>query len=153
MAAKCVSSGQCVTAGTNQRLDQWLWYARFAKSRTLAQALIARGKVRVNRGRIDKTSHLIKPGDVVTLSLGPRVRVIEVVTLGTRRGPAEQAAALFVELTPALDRTTSSCLQAETSGGTPSVLSAPGLREAGSGRPTKRERRQTERLKDRMNDP
>lgn len=137
-----------------QRLDLWLWYARFAKSRTLAQVLIERGKARVNRERISKTSHIIKAGDVVTLSLGPRVRVIAIKGLGIRRGPATEAAALFEELTPAPDRTTSA---RRVDGSTSTLIDteqAPlGIRDAGSGRPTKRERRQTERLKDRFNEP
>lgn len=136
-----------------QRLDLWLWYARFAKSRTLAQALIARGKVRVNRERIAKTSHTIKPGDVVTLSLGPRVRVIAIQALGIRRGPATEAAALFEELTPAPDRTTSARRIEGSDTPSDSAQSPLGIRDPGSGRPTKRERRQTERLKDRFNQP
>ena len=56
---------------TIQRVDQWLWFARVAKSRTLAQALIARGKVRINRNRLEKPSATVKPGDVLTLTLGP----------------------------------------------------------------------------------
>ena len=55
---------------TIQRVDQWLWFARVAKSRTLAQALVARGKVRINRNRLEKPSATVKPGDVLTLTLG-----------------------------------------------------------------------------------
>ena len=51
-----------------QRIDQWLWFARITKSRTLAQALIERGKVRLNRDRIEKPSQSVKAGDVVTIS-------------------------------------------------------------------------------------
>ncbi|MBX9683053.1 MAG: RNA-binding S4 domain-containing protein, partial [Hyphomicrobium sp.] len=121
--------------------------ARFAKSRTLAQALIDRGKVRLNRNRIGKVSQTCKPGDVVTLSLGPRIRIVRVVGLGTRRGPATEAAVLFEELTPQAvpltDRAKSTDGTVDASG---AALSH-GVREAGAGRPTKRERRQTERLK------
>ena len=131
----------------SQRLDQWLWYARFAKSRTLAQALIDRGKVRLNRNRIGKVSQTCKQGDVVTLSLGPRIRIVRVVGLGTRRGPATEAAVLFEELTPQAvpltDRAKSTDGTVDASG----AVMSHGVREAGAGRPTKRERRQTERLK------
>ncbi len=82
-----------------QRIDQWLWFARIAKSRTLAQALIERGKVRVNRIKIAKTSAVVRPGDVLTLSLGPRVISIEIIGIGARRGPAVEAQALYRDLT------------------------------------------------------
>ncbi len=130
-----------------QRLDQWLWFARFAKSRTLAQTLIARGKVRLNRLRIEKVAQTIKPGDVVTITLGARVRIIQIDQMGVRRGPAVEASKLFTELTPVADRTSDRASlnshQAQDAG---SAFSQ-GVREAGAGRPTKRERRQTERLK------
>ena len=79
---------------TAQRIDQWLWFARIVKSRTLAQALIERGKVRLNRVRIEKCAQSVKAGDVVTISLGPKVRVLEIAALGTRRGPAPEAVQL-----------------------------------------------------------
>ncbi len=136
-----------IDGAASQRLDQWLWYARFAKSRTLAQALIDRGKVRLNRNRIGKVSQTCKPGDVVTLSLGPRIRIVRVVGLGIRRGPATEAAVLFEELTPQPVPITD---RAKTGDGAMNVggeALSHGVREAGAGRPTKRERRQTERLK------
>jgi ribosome-associated heat shock protein Hsp15 len=133
-----------------QRLDQWLWCARFAKSRTLAQVLIAGGKVRVNRIKTGKPSHAVKPGDVVTLSLGPRVRIVEVKALAKTRRPASEAALLFQELTPTQDRTTSS--PDVKDGRSPdSARSLPhAVRHAGSGRPTKQDRRALDRLKDRF---
>ena len=71
---------------SSQRVDQWLWFARITKSRTLAQDLISRGKVRLNREKIDKPSTLVKPGDVLTLVVGPAVRSLEIVGIGHRRG-------------------------------------------------------------------
>lgn len=117
-------------AGTGQRLDKWLWFARVAKSRTLAAALVGGGKVRVNRTKVDKPAHTLRPGDVVTIALGPKVRVLKVVAPGVRRGPAPEAQGLFEELTEPTPR--------------PSLEASPaaGMREPGSGRPTKRERRQ-----------
>lgn len=135
-------------AGKGQRLDQWLWFARITKSRTLAQALIERGKVRVNRLKVDRASHGLKAGDTITLADGPRVRVFTVKAFGLRRGPAVEAQALYEELTPAADRTKSTGTdKADTSN-----VRVSGVREDGSGRPTKRERRATERLKDRFRD-
>jgi len=136
---------QCLTS-PGQRLDQWLWCARFAKSRTLAQTLIKAGK----------PSHWLKAGDVVTLSLGPRVRVIEVKGFHPKRRSAPEAAALFLELTPAKDRTTSQPGHGDAQDRLPGVAkdrqeSAPqAFRAAGSGRPTKQERRTIDRLKGRF---
>lgn len=121
----------------SQRLDVWLCNARFLKSRTLAQSLIADGKVRLNRERITKPSQLVKAGDVVTLSLGPRVRVIEIKAFAARRGPALQAAALYAELTP---KPTSISNAAEQ------TKPRQAVRDSGSGRPTKRDRRRIDRL-------
>ncbi|MFN3868194.1 MAG: RNA-binding S4 domain-containing protein [Hyphomicrobiaceae bacterium] len=126
-AAGPVAAGR---SNPSQRLDKWLWFARIAKSRTLAATLVSGGKVRVNRAKVDKPAHTLRPGDVVTIALGPKVRVLRVVAPGVRRGPATEAQGLFDELTEAAPK--------------PSVGlgSAAGVREAGTGRPTKRERRQ-----------
>ncbi len=139
---------------TGQRLDQWLWFARIAKSRTLAQALIDRGKVRLNKEKVDKPSQKLKPSDTLTISLGPQVRILKVLGIGQRRGPASEAQALYEELTPRPDETTSALqprgsVGSVHSGGSVETTSSQGIRASGSGRPTKRERRDTERLKDR----
>jgi ribosome-associated heat shock protein Hsp15 len=133
-----------------QRLDRWLWFARVTKSRTLAQVLIERGKVRVNREKVGRDSQVLKPGDVVTLSLGPRVRILTVKAFGVRRGPASEAQSLYEELTPAPDRTKSSAAEKSSGGQAPVEDFAAAVRPDGAGRPTKRERRATERLKDRF---
>ena len=132
-------------SGSVQRIDQWLWFARIIKSRTLAQGLVARGKVRLNRARVEKASTIVKPGDVLTLTLGPKVRVLEVLEIGVRRGPANEAQLLFRDLSPPPQRAPNL--------GSASEEMPPGpqaVRAEGSGRPTKRERRQTDRLKDRF---
>ena len=139
-----------LATGTGQRLDQWLWHARFAKSRTLAHAVIERGKVRINREKVTKPSQSLKIGDVVTLSTGPRVRIFEVRSLGVRRGPAIEAQLLFLELTPTPDRTTSSPKAEIGAGPSPATDLVDAVRLMGAGRPTKRDRRATERLKDRF---
>ena len=87
-------------AGDQLRLDKWLWYARVVKSRTLAAGLVEDGKVRLNRERITKPSQTVRIGDVLTISVGPRVRILEVAAMGTRRGPAAEAQALYVDLSP-----------------------------------------------------
>lgn len=133
-----------------QRLDQWMWYARLTKSRTLAQALIDRGKVRVNKLKVDRPSHWLKRGDVVTLSTGPQVRIFTVKAIGKRRGPATEAQALYEELTPAADRTKSSPVQGAPAEATQTARLVTAVRPTGAGRPTKRERRDLERLKDRF---
>jgi ribosome-associated heat shock protein Hsp15 len=116
------------------RLDKWLWYARFFKSRTLAAAACERGEIRVNGNRVSKANTAVKPADVLTFAQGPYVRVIELVALGSRRGPAPEAQALYRDLSPPSEQPRMPRAQ----------VVAP--REAGSGRPTKRERRQTDRL-------
>jgi ribosome-associated heat shock protein Hsp15 len=81
----------------SRRLDQWLWFARFAKSRSLAARLCAAGEIEVNRVAVAKPNHGVKAGDIVTLPQGPWRRTVEVLALGTRRGPAVEAQTLFRE--------------------------------------------------------
>ncbi len=81
-----------------QRLDKWLWYARMAKSRSIAAKLIEDGCIRINRQRAVKASACVKCGDVLTATLHGRVRVIKVRALGERRGPACEAQTLYLEL-------------------------------------------------------
>jgi ribosome-associated heat shock protein Hsp15 len=131
--------------GSTQRLDQWLWFARITKSRTLAQALIVRGKVRVNRIKIDKPSTLVKPGDVLTIVVGPGVRSLEILAIGSRRGPATEARLLLNDLSMAQPRATS---EERTPQDIPRA-DRPAVRPEGAGRPTKRERRQIDKLKGR----
>lgn len=130
-----------------QRIDVWLWYARFAKTRSLAQALIARGKVRINRVRITKSSHLVRTDDVITISLGPRIRVISVKAFAKRRGPATEAALLFEELTPKQDHPTSGADAPSVEIASKAAAINQGERQPGAGRPTKRDRRRLDRWK------
>jgi ribosome-associated heat shock protein Hsp15 len=81
----------------SRRLDQWLWFARFTKSRSLAARLCTTGVIVVNGAAIAKANHGLKPGDIVTLPQGPWQRTVQVLALGTRRGPAVEARALFRE--------------------------------------------------------
>jgi ribosome-associated heat shock protein Hsp15 len=116
-----------------QRLDKWLWYARVVKSRTLAAQLVQDGKVRINRVRAAKPSQTVRPGDVLTIALRGSIEVLKVLAPGVRRGPPSEARQLYETLSSLGRR------GALTEGG-----GAP--REPGSGRPTKRERRLTDRL-------
>ena len=75
-------------ADAKLRLDKWLWYARFFKSRTLSAEAVSGGKVRVNKQPVNKPGFGIKPGDVLTFAQQRRIRVIEVVALGNPPRPA-----------------------------------------------------------------
>ena len=81
-----------------QRADLWLWYARVAKTRAECARQIAMGRVRINSHRTDKAHARLRPGDVLTLTIGKRLRVWRVVALPVRRGPATEARALFEDL-------------------------------------------------------
>jgi ribosome-associated heat shock protein Hsp15 len=122
------------TQGTTLRLDKWLWHARFARTRSLAAKLISAARFRINGNPTEKAHHAVRPGDVLTFPLGPHIRVIKVLALGTRRGPAPEARLLYEDLDPPQP--------------TPSVPAEPPVapREDGAGRPTKRERRAIDRL-------
>lgn len=81
-----------------QRIDQWMWFARLVKTRTLAARLVQEGAVRINRQKVLKPSHPVAPGDVLTLAVHGRVRVLRVEDIGARRGPAPEAQALYADL-------------------------------------------------------
>ncbi|HEX2256043.1 MAG TPA: RNA-binding S4 domain-containing protein [Afifellaceae bacterium] len=85
--------------GGAQRIDKWLWHARFARTRGAAQRLALSGHVRVNRERVAAASRLVRPGDVLTIALGRGVRVVVVRAIGARRGSAEEAQRLYEEVT------------------------------------------------------
>jgi ribosome-associated heat shock protein Hsp15 len=118
------------------RLDKWLWFARFLKSRTLAAALCADGRMRISGRVVSKPSQTLKIGDVLTFPLGHHVRVIEVKALGKRRGPAEEARTLYDDLSPPQPRAPAD------------LVPESGARDPGAGRPTKAERRAIDRLID-----
>ena len=81
-----------------QRLDKWLWFARFTKTRTLAAKLIASGFVRVNGQRAEGAAKAVAVGDVITIALQRTTMVVRVADLGERRGPAPEARLLYVEV-------------------------------------------------------
>lgn len=77
------------------RIDKLIWYLRFAKSRSLAQAIVEKGRIRLNGQRINKPGHVVRAGDVLTLMIQGEVQAIRILTLPTRRGPASEAAACW----------------------------------------------------------
>jgi ribosome-associated heat shock protein Hsp15 len=85
-------------ASEGLRLDKWLWQARFFKTRALAATLAGRRKIRVNSSVISKPHYRVRPGDVLTFPQGRTVRIVRVVSLGSRRGPASEAQALYEDL-------------------------------------------------------
>ncbi|WP_062218411.1 RNA-binding S4 domain-containing protein [Aureimonas sp. D3] len=93
-----------MAAGGEQRIDKWLFFARVVKSRSLAQKLALSGAVRVNREKVGHAARIVRPGDVLTISVHERVRVLRVLDPGLRRGPASEAARLFEDLTPPAQR-------------------------------------------------
>jgi len=77
------------------RIDKWLWHARFCKTRAIAQAKAAQGRIRLNGNRVEKPSTSVKVGDVLTLPAGGNVVSFRVLGLGLRRGPAKEAQSLY----------------------------------------------------------
>lgn len=118
-----------------QRIDKWLWYARFFKSRSLAAKVCEARKVRLNGTVLTKASHLVKVDDVLTFEQSRGIRVIRVAGPGSRRGPAAEAVTLYEDLAPPEAR--------------PARVEPPVSREGGAGRPTKADRRAIDRLRDR----
>ena len=120
--------------GRSQRLDKWLWRARFFKTRTLAAKACTAGHVRSGGSAITKSHHRVRVGDVLTFAQGRYIRVVKVLALGARRGPALEARALYGDLKPPA-----------TSQAMPAAVV--GRRPPGAGRPTKLERRLIDRLR------
>jgi ribosome-associated heat shock protein Hsp15 len=117
---------------TEVRVDKWLWAARFFKTRSLASAACDGGKVDVN-DHAAKPAKPVRPGDLLRITLPHGKRVVRVKALGERRGAAADAALLYDDLTP----------PAPPREARPAP---PVYRSAGSGRPTKRERRVIDRF-------
>ncbi|SMQ86329.1 heat shock protein Hsp15 [Devosia lucknowensis] len=119
-----------------ERLDRFLFFSRAVKSRTLAQKIIEGGAVRVNSERTDRTDHKVGAGDVLTMSIHGRIVVWRILDPGTRRGPASEAHGLYEDMSPApMPRTALSPYDATIA-----------ERSPGAGRPTKKERREVDRL-------
>ncbi len=114
------------------RVDKWLWAARFFKTRSLAAAACAGGKVDVNDDAA-KPAKPVRAGDRLRITLGRERRIVKVLELSATRGPAPAARALYEDLTPPAPPRVRGVL--------------PPYRPPGVGRPTKHERRALERLR------
>lgn len=114
-----------------------MWFARFFKSRSLSAKVCQGGKLKLNTKTINKANVLVKVDDVLTFEQNKDIRVIKVLDLGKRRGPAPEAILLYEDLAPI--------------GAKPKIdpkeSGEPAVRDYGSGRPTKRERRDMEKLR------
>lgn len=106
------------------------------KSRSLAQKLAAGGRLRINREKVSAASKQVRVGDVLTIALDRKVLVLKVQKLGTRRGPFSEAQLLYEDLTP----------PPRPAARTP-VMTV-GQRDPGTGRPTKKDRRRLEALRE-----
>ena len=105
------------------RADKWLWHARFFKTRGLAAKVISGGHLRVNADKVHKPAQSVRLGDVLTFPQARRIRVVKIVALSDRRGPAPEAQALYEDMSPE----------------TPSAPRNPGF--DGKGRPSGKDRR------------
>jgi ribosome-associated heat shock protein Hsp15 len=121
------------------RLDKWLWAARFFKTRALAAEAVEGGKVQVNGDR-PKRARLLQVGDELRIRLGPYEHVVTVRALSDRRGPATQAAGLYQETDASRNAREALAVQ---------LKSLHSLFGPERGRPTKKDRREIERLKGR----
>ncbi len=117
-----------------QRIDKWLFFARLRKSRSLAAKSVEAGDVSVNGVKIRQPSVMVRPGDTIVLSLDRRDMVVKVLLPGERRGPYEEARLLYHDMTPPAPPREERTIFAQAT------------RERGTGRPTKRERREIDRL-------
>lgn len=129
-----MASNEQSLESTRQRLDKWLFFARMAKSRSLAQSYIQSGQVKVNGTAVRQPSFMLKVGDRLEIGFERMDRVLVVKSGGVRRGPYEEARLLYDDQTPPRE---------------PSDRLTPleqALREPGSGRPTKKERRALDRF-------
>ena len=130
-------AGPVETPIRKERLDRFLFFSRAVKSRTLAQKFIESGAVRVNSEKTERTDLKVGAGDVLTMSLHNRIVVWRILDCGIRRGPASEAQGLYEDMSPPpVPRSELSPYDA-----------AIAQRPSGAGRPTKKERRDTDRLR------
>ncbi len=125
-----------------ERLDRFLFFSRAVKSRTLAQKIIESGAIRVNSDKTDRSDHKVGAGDVLTMSIHGRILIWRILDPGTRRGPASEAQGLYEDMSPPM------LPKAERSPYEAAIAD----RLPGAGRPTKKERRDTDRLLQRDDD-
>ena len=100
-----VIPGSAIAERAKTRLDQWLWFARFVKSRSLAARLCAEGTVSINDLPVKKPNQAVRVGDVVVITHRGTQRSVRVLAFGLRRGPASEARLLYEEVAPPLQLT------------------------------------------------
>ena len=131
-----MSSG--AAAPDAQRIDRWLWHARFFKTRTLASKFVSDGNVRITRGdttmRAEKPSFSICGGDTLVFTRNEALRIIEIKDCALRRGPASEAKLLYDDQSPPVPP--------KAARPTPDFA-----RDKGAGRPTKKDRRALDAIK------
>lgn len=91
--------------GERQRLDKWLVYARFARTRALASELVEGGRIRVNGQRVTNTTRQVGPGDVLTMALPHATRVVRILGAAERRGSFPDAQQLYEDVGSGGERT------------------------------------------------
>ena len=121
------------------RIDKWLWAARFYKTRSLATDEIGKGRVEIN-GQTAKASREVKVGDMVSTRQGDVIRILQVLALSDQRGPAPVAQALYEETAESIALREKTSIQRR-------MAKEPALSIA-QGRPTKRNRRELEKVKE-----
>jgi ribosome-associated heat shock protein Hsp15 len=119
-------------ASSRQRIDKWLFFTRIAKSRTLAQTWIEAGHVSVNGEKVRRPSADVGIGDRLEVTTAERDIVVNVLLPGDRRGPYEEARHLYEDISPPRQKLT---------------RFEQAVRDPGAGRPVKKQRRETDRLK------
>jgi ribosome-associated heat shock protein Hsp15 len=80
------------------RIDKALWYLRIARTRGVAQAMVAAGHIRLDGRRVERASTVVREGSLLVLPGPPRVRVLRVVSLPVRRGPPSEAASCIEDM-------------------------------------------------------
>jgi ribosome-associated heat shock protein Hsp15 len=134
--------------GSTQRIDKWLWHARFARTRTLATRLVMSGRVRLDRARVTRASAAVRPGNVLTMVIGGKVHVVRIIALAERRGPAVDARTLYEVVEAPVQRPGTTAQTPTQSMPSGTAESGP-KRPRGAGRPTKRDRRALKTLMNR----
>jgi len=123
------------------RLDKWLWFSRFFKSRTLAGKVCQSRRIRINGAIIAKSKTFVSEGNIIMFPKDSHIRVVKILKLGERRGTALEAETLYEDLEPPLAKKKREDIDKRD------IRIAPvAQRERGSGRPTKTERRAIDKL-------
>lgn len=137
MIAEIVTHSDAPEETGFQRLDKWLWAARFFKTRSSAAAAVAGGKVQVDDARV-KAARRVRPGCRLQIRRGPMQWEVVILALSSQRRPAREAADLYRETEASIERRQAEAQRRKLDAG---------LRLRGIGRPTKRNRRELARLK------